>query len=154
MKKAGIVTFHRALNYGAVLQTYALQKTVSKLGAECEVVDYISHRITHDYKPFRISKNDLPKSFAKSCVMWRRRAKRRDAFKSFFDNCIKKAMFPILPKRFHKLTANMICSFREATRCGVLGALVLILFTFLPLQIIIKNIPMRQALPYLLCPRI
>ena len=26
MKKVGIVTFHRALNYGAVLQSYALQK--------------------------------------------------------------------------------------------------------------------------------
>lgn len=98
MKKAGIVTFHRALNYGAVLQTYALQKTVSKLGAECEVVDYISPRITHDYKPFRISKNDLPKSFAKSCVMWRRRAKRRDAFKSFFDNCIKKSNVSYTPE--------------------------------------------------------
>ena len=37
MKKVGIVTFHRALNYGAVLQSYALQKTVSSLGAECEI---------------------------------------------------------------------------------------------------------------------
>ena len=41
MKKVGIVTFHRALNYGAVLQSYALQKTVSSLGAECEIVDYV-----------------------------------------------------------------------------------------------------------------
>ena len=54
MKKVGIVTFHRALNYGAVLQSYALQKTVSSLGAECEIVDYICPKITADYKPFRI----------------------------------------------------------------------------------------------------
>ena len=63
MKKVGIVTFHRALNYGAVLQSYALQKTVSSLGAECEIVDYICPKITADYKPFRIYKNDLLKSF-------------------------------------------------------------------------------------------
>lgn len=90
MKKVGIVTFHRALNYGAVLN-YALQKTVSSLGAECEIVDYICPKITADYKPFRIYKNDLLKSFAKSCVMVRRRAKRRDAFKSFFNNYLVKS---------------------------------------------------------------
>ena len=47
MKKVGIVTFHRALNYGAVLQSYALQKTVSSLGAECEIVDYICPTTNH-----------------------------------------------------------------------------------------------------------
>lgn len=39
-KKVGIVTFHAAHNYGAVLQTYALQETVRELGHECFVVDY------------------------------------------------------------------------------------------------------------------
>ena len=62
MKKVGIVTFHRALNYGAVLQSYALQKTVSSLDAECEIVDYICPKFTADYKPFRIYKNDLLKA--------------------------------------------------------------------------------------------
>lgn len=35
MKKVGIVTFHRALNYGAVLQSYALQK--NRFLARCRV---------------------------------------------------------------------------------------------------------------------
>ena len=32
MKKVGILTFHSAMNYGAVLQTYALYHTIASLG--------------------------------------------------------------------------------------------------------------------------
>lgn len=38
--KIGILTFHRACNYGAVLQAYALQKVIGNLGADCEIIDY------------------------------------------------------------------------------------------------------------------
>ena len=38
--KVGILTFHRADNYGAVLQCYALQQTILKLGHEVSVIDY------------------------------------------------------------------------------------------------------------------
>lgn len=91
MKKVGIVTFHRALNYGAVLQSYALQRVISSSGAECEIVDYICPKIKKDYAPFRIYRNDFIKSFAKSLIMYRRRAKRRDSFKPFFDNYLVKS---------------------------------------------------------------
>ena len=42
MKKIGVLTFHQALNYGALLQTYALQQYVKQnvAGVEMEVVDY------------------------------------------------------------------------------------------------------------------
>jgi hypothetical protein len=39
-KKAGIITFQNAENYGGALQTYALMKTLQSLGCDCEVVDY------------------------------------------------------------------------------------------------------------------
>ena len=39
--KVGILTFHRALNYGAVLQCYALQESIKSLGYETYVIDYI-----------------------------------------------------------------------------------------------------------------
>lgn len=32
MKKVGIVTFHTALNYGAIMQTYALQTFLNSIG--------------------------------------------------------------------------------------------------------------------------
>lgn len=38
--KIGILTFHRALNYGAVLQCYALYHTLSEMGHDVEVIDY------------------------------------------------------------------------------------------------------------------
>lgn len=38
--KIGILTFHSALNYGAILQTYALQQSIKKLGADVEIINY------------------------------------------------------------------------------------------------------------------
>jgi len=38
--RIGIMTFHRPINYGALLQAYALQQTMLSLGAECEIIDY------------------------------------------------------------------------------------------------------------------
>ena len=151
MKKVGIVTFHRALNYGAVLQSYALQKTVSSLGAECEIVDYICPKITADYKPFRIYKNDLLKSFAKSCVMVRRRAKRRDAFKSFFNNYLVKSKKSYTPQNIGELK-NDYDLFISGNKLGKKKG-------FKKNQQKNKNLPMtdrsihmRQALPFRHCP--
>lgn len=39
-KKIGIITFHIAHNYGAMLQAYALATAVRNLGCDCEVIDY------------------------------------------------------------------------------------------------------------------
>lgn len=38
--KIGILTFHRAINYGAVLQCYGLYETLSYMGHNVEVIDY------------------------------------------------------------------------------------------------------------------
>lgn len=38
MKKIGLVTLYNSDNYGAMLQAYALQTTIGKLGCECEIV--------------------------------------------------------------------------------------------------------------------
>ena len=40
MMKIGILTFHNALNYGAVLQSYALQHYLQEKGHDAEVIDY------------------------------------------------------------------------------------------------------------------
>ena len=39
-KSVGILTFHRALNYGAVLQAYALKAVCDDLGFDTHIVDY------------------------------------------------------------------------------------------------------------------
>lgn len=40
MKKIGILTFHKSINYGSVLQAFALRKALDKLGYNTEVIDY------------------------------------------------------------------------------------------------------------------
>lgn len=52
--KVGILTFHRAHNYGAVLQCYALQEILKGMGHEVEVIDYRQPWIEEFYKPFSI----------------------------------------------------------------------------------------------------
>ena len=49
--KIGILTYHRAHNYGAVLQCYALQETLKKLGADVHIIDYKQPHIDWVYKP-------------------------------------------------------------------------------------------------------
>lgn len=45
MKKIDIITLHRVVNYGSVLQTYALQETLKEKGNEVEVIDYYPERL-------------------------------------------------------------------------------------------------------------
>lgn len=47
--KIGILTFHRADNYGALLQAYALQSKLNAMGNETEIIDYRCMAIENDY---------------------------------------------------------------------------------------------------------
>ena len=51
--KIGILTFHNADNYGAVLQCYALQEKLKELHPDDEVfvIDYKCHKIVNSYIP-------------------------------------------------------------------------------------------------------
>lgn len=48
-KKVGILTFHRAYNYGAMLQCYALYKTIENIGHLPQIVDYRQSYIEKQY---------------------------------------------------------------------------------------------------------
>ena len=100
MKKIGIITFHRAKNYGAVLQAYALQHTLKQLGSDCEIVDYKCENIDNGYKPFQFSKTDPIKSILKSIVMYRKRAKKIEQFSSFYNNYHKDFCILIYPNYY------------------------------------------------------
>ena len=47
--KIGILTFHRAENFGATLQAYALQTYLSQLGNDVEIIDYRCTSIERNY---------------------------------------------------------------------------------------------------------
>ena len=52
MKKIGIATFHYADNYGAVLQAYALRRTINCIeGCQAELINYVpSGYMIHPYE--------------------------------------------------------------------------------------------------------
>lgn len=89
MKKVGIITFHRAKNYGAVLQGYALQKAVQSFENDCEIIDYKCENIDKSYKPFQFNASDPVKSIIKSVIMFRKRSKRIKSFSSFYNNYLR-----------------------------------------------------------------
>ncbi len=53
MKKIGILTFHRANNYGAVLQAYALKQTLLSLNSQVQIVNYLCPAIEDFYSFWR-----------------------------------------------------------------------------------------------------
>ena len=55
MRKIYTITFHFVLNYGAVLQAYALCKYLNKLGADCRLIDYRPKYFL--YQTYRPNKN-------------------------------------------------------------------------------------------------
>ena len=52
--KVGILTYHNAYNYGAVLQCYALQEYIKSMGHEVEVIDYRNEWVEGIYKPLSV----------------------------------------------------------------------------------------------------
>lgn len=81
--KAGILTFHRALNYGAVLQTFALNRAVCSLGAECKVIDYRSEPLEDTYKVFNFKKGNPLIVIAKGILKGRIILKKKKGFDAF-----------------------------------------------------------------------
>lgn len=59
MAKIGILTFHNAYNYGAVLQAFALKSAIEQLGHTVEIVNF---KGVKDYnRDLRLNRNDKPK---------------------------------------------------------------------------------------------
>lgn len=87
--KIATLTFHRALNYGAVLQTYALQKALIDLGYDTEVLDYRSDFIERHYEPDKISNYFTIKKMAILILLNGCSKVKRSQFDSFVNNNIK-----------------------------------------------------------------
>lgn len=87
--KVGIVTFHHALNYGAVLQAYALQQYLNSLGIDSDVIDYRSPYMEYFYKPIKANPIRDAKMFARELLYYRCNKKKRERFDSFLKSHIK-----------------------------------------------------------------
>mgnify|MGYP004473138233 FL=1 len=85
MKKIAILTFHRALNYGALLQAFALQQSLNESGTEieAEILDYRNDVLEKMYYyPSLRERHDI-KSIAKYFLQGRNELRRRERFERF-----------------------------------------------------------------------
>lgn len=97
--KIGILTFHRAHNYGAVLQAYALQTHLKQMGHEAEIIDYRPAYIENAYSfwPTLTGKSLFRK--IKSLIYFGlvayKKLKRWRVFEEFINNrfCLSKKIY-------------------------------------------------------------
>lgn len=86
--RIGILTFHCAHNFGAVLQCYALQEFLKYRGHDVYVIDYKPKAITDVYRWFvlkRIIRKNLYRA-AKELLLLYWKKKRYDKFEDFINN--------------------------------------------------------------------
>ena len=86
--KTAILTFQDAANYGAVLQAYALQRTLGEAFSpdEAGVLNYHCKLIEKKHKPSYVSKKDNPiKGYLKMLRYYRLKSTRRQRFDGFKD---------------------------------------------------------------------
>ena len=100
-KKLGILTFHSVSNYGAVLQAYALSKTILDKGYNCEIIDYQNNEIKKEYKIFSKNKINLkhPKLMINNILMIPHIKQRNKIFSQFRKNYLH-----ISEKQYNELT--------------------------------------------------
>lgn len=79
----GILTFHRAVNYGTLLQTYALQCALRDNGYENEVIDYRCRHIEILYSPVPNVSVIHARSFLRQCGRIPIKYKKRKVFDAF-----------------------------------------------------------------------
>lgn len=89
MNKVGILTFHKSINYGSVLQAYALSKLLSDEGYLVEVIDYEPKAYKYLYGVFRnISSVHYVKYNLKRLMRLRKIKVREQKFRDFRQNCL------------------------------------------------------------------
>lgn len=83
--KIGTITFHKAINYGAVLQTYALQKALINEGINTEVINYTNNKIDNSYKLFH---NKSIKKIISDVIYFFVKMKKKKKFNKFINDNI------------------------------------------------------------------
>lgn len=61
--KVGILTYHNADNYGAVLQCYALQEVLKSMGHDVFIIDYRNPSLDAGYKVYKYGRKAQIKNF-------------------------------------------------------------------------------------------
>lgn len=116
MKRIGIITFHRADNYGAVLQNYALQRMIVKLGYEVKTIDYSCVEIEDTYRIWQkiVAKNitELIKQVIRNILNLQPTFANRKKFRAFRRNYLK------LTRGYNLKNIESSCDEFDIVLCG------------------------------------
>lgn len=85
VSRVGIITFHRAVNYGAVLQTYALYETLDRMGVQAVIVDYRNPILEKRHKRHTIVDCTTLKDYIRLIWLSRNYNRKHDRFRVFRD---------------------------------------------------------------------
>lgn len=115
--KIGILTFHRAHNYGAVLQCYALQEVLKGMGHEVAVIDYRQPWIEDFYRYFSFRMLALRSSEPGGAFAYV-----RNCLKKFIWSPCRKSYFMNFTDRYLNLTAPCVDSVPQDLDCYIIGS--------------------------------
>lgn len=82
MNKIGLISFHRANNYGAVLQAYALSDIIKRLGYNPITIDYKNQSIENSYALYYFKGRSL-KSIISGAITYHIRKKKKYKYEDF-----------------------------------------------------------------------
>lgn len=105
-KKVGLITMHRVLNPGSMLQAYALYKQVCKLGYECEIIDYQYPNAIHHSKS-NANECNIIKTIClllnriKFFILYRGRVQRKRYMRFMHDNLLLSKYYPTKESLFN-----------------------------------------------------
>lgn len=108
----GILTFHRAANYGTVLQAYGLQHTLDELHIENELIDYRCTHIEKLYSPVPDVSIVHLRHFCKAVGKMGEKYRVRKQFDSFLRQYlhtgkkIKRAQLPVAATRYEGIVTG------------------------------------------------
>lgn len=87
--KIGIITYHRAKNLGAMLQSYALQRTLQKYKGECEIIDYRNEKMEESYRVKRTGEIHSIKEKIKN-ILFMKKNKEFEIIRKEFNEKVQK----------------------------------------------------------------
>jgi len=84
--KVGIITFHRALNYGAVLQAYALGKALRNNNIDAKILDYRNKHTENNYEIKIIYPGSNIIGMISNLLTFKYRNEKNNKFKQFISD--------------------------------------------------------------------
>lgn len=112
--KIGIITFHRAMNYGAVFQTYALQQCLNDNEIENEVIDYVCQNIEECYKPFKVMQGNYFKAIVRGVLFSGIIRRKKRQFEFFLQKYL------VMSKKYYSL--DELRNARDEYSCFISGS--------------------------------